>query len=306
VAASPGKIEVQQLGITTPGDGRRIAYAEYGDPAGRPMFYFHGSPGSREEGSLAHEAARKHGYRIIAPDRPGMGLSDYRRGYTLLDHARDIARLADILGFGRFGVMGHSGGGTLVLTCAYALPDRLEFAVDLAGFAPVGTTGSLRKDLAPLDRFFLRVASSVPEAVFRVPFSLLGLAARHLSPEAFARVLSGSMGAADRAAVRDPEVAAFLRNDVRESFRQGSRGPARDARLQYGDWGFRLEDIRTPVRIFHGTEDRFASYSFAEYKVESIPSAELHTYTGEGHFFVWRLFGEVFDALGASAERRTP
>lgn len=28
-------------------DARRLAYAEYGDPLGTPLFLFHGLPGSR-------------------------------------------------------------------------------------------------------------------------------------------------------------------------------------------------------------------------------------------------------------------
>jgi hypothetical protein len=30
-------------------DGRTLAYAEWGDPAGKPVFHFHGSSGSRLE-----------------------------------------------------------------------------------------------------------------------------------------------------------------------------------------------------------------------------------------------------------------
>lgn len=297
-------MKTQKVALSTLGDGRRIAHAGYGDPDGRPVFYFHGSPGSREEGSLAHEAARKIGCRIIAPDRPGMGLSDYRKGYGLLDHARDIAELADVLGFDKFGVMGHSGGGALALACAYAIPDRLRFAADLAGFAPVGTAKALQEDLAPLDRFFLGLASRVPQAVFTIPFSLIGLAARHLSPRAFVRMISSSMSAADKEAVEDPEVAAFLRNTVRESFRQGARGPAHDALLQYGDWGFRLADIRFPIRIFHGTKDKFVPYSFAEYKIENIRHAQLHAYPGEGHLLGWSRFDEIFSTCVDGLERQ--
>ncbi|MGF1473368.1 MAG: alpha/beta fold hydrolase [Rubrobacteraceae bacterium] len=299
-------LKTQKITVTPLEDGRRISYADYGDPEGRPVFYFHGSPGSREEGSLTHEAARKRGYRIIAPDRPGMGLSDYRKGYTLLDHVRDVSELANHLELETFGVMGHSGGGTLVLACAYAIPGRLEFAVDLAGFAPVGTTESLQKDLAALDRFYLRAASGVPEAIFRGLFSLVGVSARRLSPRKFVKTLSSSMGASDKRVVEDPAIAAFLRDDVREAFRHGARGPARDALLQYGDWGFRPEEIRFPIHLFHGTDDRFAPYSFAEYKARSIPGIELHTYPGEGHFFVWFRFDEIFDIVTAGTERRQP
>ena len=28
-------------------DGRKLAYAEYGDPKGKPLFYFHGWPVTR-------------------------------------------------------------------------------------------------------------------------------------------------------------------------------------------------------------------------------------------------------------------
>jgi len=38
-------------------DGRILGYAEYGDPTGRPAFLFHGTPGSRLEGAIAHDVA---------------------------------------------------------------------------------------------------------------------------------------------------------------------------------------------------------------------------------------------------------
>jgi pimeloyl-ACP methyl ester carboxylesterase len=59
-------------------DGRRLGYAEYGDPQGLPVFFFHGTPGSRFECGHADIADdfRRAGARLIAPDRPGIGLSD--------------------------------------------------------------------------------------------------------------------------------------------------------------------------------------------------------------------------------------
>jgi pimeloyl-ACP methyl ester carboxylesterase len=65
-------------------DGRRLGYAEWGDPGGRPLLYFHGWPGARVEGSLADEAAKARGVRLIAVDRPGMGLSDFQPRRTLV------------------------------------------------------------------------------------------------------------------------------------------------------------------------------------------------------------------------------
>ena len=59
-------------------DGRCLGYAEFGDPRGKPVLFFHGYPGSRWDGAETGQAAERVGVRLIAPDRPGMGLSDYQ------------------------------------------------------------------------------------------------------------------------------------------------------------------------------------------------------------------------------------
>jgi len=65
------------------GDGRRLAYAEYGDPHGTPSLYFHGTPGSRLEAGMLDDAARREGVRLIGIDRPGYGYSDRDPKHTL-------------------------------------------------------------------------------------------------------------------------------------------------------------------------------------------------------------------------------
>jgi pimeloyl-ACP methyl ester carboxylesterase len=58
-------------------DGRRLGFAEYGDPQGKPVFYFHGWPSSRLEAAMVGPTALQQHIRIIAPDRPGFGLSEF-------------------------------------------------------------------------------------------------------------------------------------------------------------------------------------------------------------------------------------
>ena len=57
--------------------GRHIGYAEYGVATGIPVFYFHGTPGARTEAILIAEEATSAGIRLVALERPGIGLSDY-------------------------------------------------------------------------------------------------------------------------------------------------------------------------------------------------------------------------------------
>ena len=83
-------------------DGRKLGYAEGGEPKGVPVFYFHGFPGSRLEATLFPAA----GVRLIGVDRPGYGLSTARPWRKLADWPADIAELADHLGLKRFGVVG--------------------------------------------------------------------------------------------------------------------------------------------------------------------------------------------------------
>jgi pimeloyl-ACP methyl ester carboxylesterase len=92
-------------------DGRHLGYAEYGDPDGIPLLYFHGTPGSRLQARLFDAPAREVGVRMVAPERPGYGLSDVHPQRTLLDWVQDMEVLADRLHLERFAVMGVSGGG---------------------------------------------------------------------------------------------------------------------------------------------------------------------------------------------------
>ena len=60
-------------------DGRSLAYAEFGDPDGRPVLFFHGTPGYRLNPWTTDAELRSLGVRLIALDRPGVGRSTRRR-----------------------------------------------------------------------------------------------------------------------------------------------------------------------------------------------------------------------------------
>ncbi len=277
---------------------RQIAYCEYGDLQGKPVFYFHGTPGSRYEPAFGDRAGKEYGYRIIALDRPGIGQSDYVKERRLLDWTQDMKAVAKQLGVKKFGVIGVSGGGAYALGCSYAILEQLEFSVVMGSWAPVAAEPKLWKDMAPLDRFFGKLSKSVPWA-FYVPFSLLGYAAKRMPPQDLMKFLESSMSEADKRLIADEQIAQFYANDIAEGFRQGVRGPADDAIVLYGDWGFRVEEIKIKVHLFHGEEDRFAPYSYAEYFDEKIPQTRLYPYPEEGHLFIVRLFDDVFKQLSS-------
>jgi pimeloyl-ACP methyl ester carboxylesterase len=278
-------------------DGRKISFNAYGDPDGRPVFYFHGTPGSRQEPTYGHTTAATQGFRILALDRPGFGQSDYYKGRQLLEWPTDVLEIANQMGIERFGVMGASGGGPYVLACAYAIPERLDFAAVMGSWAPVAEQPTLWKEMAPLDQFFGRLSGTVPR-LFYLPFSFFGFAARHFSAQRFMKAIESSMSNADRAFAAEEDIAAFYANDIQEAFRQGTHGPADDAILLYQDWGFHLSEIRIPIQIYHGEEDKFAPFSFGQYIHETVSEASMHNYPGQGHLFLLTIFDDIFKEIG--------
>ena len=119
-------------------DGRMLGYADYGDPSGDPVFFFHGWPSSRYQGKLLHELAAERGLRLLALDRPGVGLSDPLPGRGFASWPDDVAGIADALGIGRFKIYGISGGGPYTLATAAALPERVTAAAVICGAPPLG------------------------------------------------------------------------------------------------------------------------------------------------------------------------
>ncbi|MBL6982753.1 MAG: alpha/beta hydrolase, partial [Anaerolineales bacterium] len=117
-------------------DGRTQAYTEHGDLSGKVVFFIHGNPSSRLMRHPDESIVENLGVRVITPDRPGYGFSDFQPKRKLLDFPDDIAQLADSLGIDKFGIFGVSAGGPYTCACAYKLSERITKAALVSGSAP--------------------------------------------------------------------------------------------------------------------------------------------------------------------------
>jgi pimeloyl-ACP methyl ester carboxylesterase len=275
----PGTPETQSLPLP---DGRQVAYACYGKSEGLPVFYFHGLPGSRYECQLADAPARALGLRVVAPDRPGYGLSPPDRDGSLRDWTADVGALADALGVDTFTAIGVSGGAPCALACAHEMPHRVTAVTLVAGLGPVHET-LLRRDMslaARLSFFLARKAPGVFSAFFEQ--TVVRLAARR--PDLLVRLIATLDGGPDKATLLDPPVFQAFSFSIRECFRQGTAGSLKDLQVFQQPWGFALEDIRQPVRVWHGTRDRVVPQSHSRHVAHRLPGAELTVVPDEGHF----------------------
>ncbi|MBN1679733.1 MAG: alpha/beta hydrolase [Anaerolineae bacterium] len=272
--------------------GRNLAYAEYGDPAGKPVIFIQGTPSSR----LMHPddtITAAAGARLIAIDRPGFGLSDFAPGRRLLDWPDDILAVADSLGFERFAVVGISGGGPYTAACAYKIPDRLTVAAIVAGAGPLDTPDA-GKGMTRMRRIGLTIAQRAPWLLVPVLWFTTNPSR---NPARFMERFSGGLCPADRAIMDRPHIKAMFLASYAESTRRGVRGLAHELRLFAQPWRFRLEDIKTPVVIWHGDQDASTPISLARHMASHIPGCEITIFPGEGHLFLFDRWQVLLDVL---------
>lgn len=282
-------------------DGRRLGYADYGDPGGVPVLVFHGLPGSRYQRHPDLGLAARLGARIVAPERPGFGLSDSLPSRRLTDWAGDVAALVDALGFERFAVAGVSAGGPYALACAAWLAKRAAGAAVVSGVGPPGSmpgampmawTVRAAFRLVPRFPWLLRAPLGAAAALGRAqPGRYLDLLASHLHP-------------VDREVLARPPVRAMFAQDLAEGLRRGAGPFLQDLGLLAADWGFDPATIEVPVELWHGDADLMIPLSAALALERRLKRPRLERVCGGGHFLVidrWpEILGRLIAALSTS------
>ncbi len=284
-------------------DGRTLACLELGDPAGRPVLYFHGYPGSRLEARLAAGAARFLGLRVLAPDRPGFGASTFQPGRTIGAWAADVAELADRLALERFAVIGVSGGGPYALACAARIPDRVSGVALVGALGPPGPEPLTRDMVAP-NRHALALAARSPLLARLAVQLAAGWVHRH--PERWLAHMMAGAPPADRHVLADPAYRALFAASTAEALRQGGRGAAWELTLLARPWDFSLQEVSMPVRIWQGLADNIVPPAIARQLAAALPHSESRDLPDEGHLsLIVRHLGTVLAELRASKEELT-
>lgn len=261
--------------------GLTLASEEYGAVDGTPVFFFHGWPSAAVQGALMHDAAEELGIRLIAVSRPGIGRSTPQPGRRLVDWPPVIRQLAVERGFERFRVLGVSGGGPYALACAWALGDLVEAGAVICGVPPLAEIGSARGFNAGY-RSMIRVYQRRPWAI-RGFFRLMHPLARVSPPGWMLVLMRGVLAGPDKATLKDRTISKICYDGFRGAWGDYRDGVFEDAELYTKPWGFPLEEIRVPVRVWHGTEDRNFSYTLSDYG-RRLPRGEVRIVPGEGHY----------------------
>ena len=278
-------------------DGRRVGYAEYGDPKGLPVFALHGTPGSRLMFALTDLVARDRRLRLIAPERPGYGLSDYRSCATLLDHAKDVSALANALGIERFAIIGVSGGGPYAVAVAAAMPRRVVLLALVGPVGPIADHGQQIR-MSPRHRLLFGRLARWPLAPRAFFFGLRKLL--HVAPEIAYRGLLTRVSQPDRTILARDDVKASLCAAVLEGLRPGIEGAVQDVGLFCAPWGLALERVDASAVLWQGSDDSIVPPEAAYWLARTLPNCRLDVVHGAGHYWVFAQFGLVLDAVAAA------
>lgn len=242
-------------------DRRVLAYSDLGDPEGPVVVLAHGIPGCRLDGLSFHAWASYLGIRLLTPDRPGWGKSTFIK-QTHLEWADDIRPLLQGLGIARFAALGWSAGGPYALSLAVQMPENAS------GIA-------LASSIGPFDTHETR-----REAPLRLRFALspIGVSYRLIHRVA-AAILRRIMRDDEREVSLGLPVDQKLRRD--EALRVGVPAYLNELRLERS-WEFLPSQIRTPVRIWHGVDDRTAPIALIRRVAAELPNGQLIEIQG-GH-----------------------
>lgn len=263
-------------------DRRWLTFREVGERDGVPVMYCHGVPSSSAEWRLfgtAREIAAL-GIHLVAPDRPGIGGSTSQPRRSMAAWSVDVVELTQHLGWERFAVLGYSGGGPYALAIATRYPERVTALTTVSGsgrFDVPGTTSGID----PASLAFLSIARSRPWLADAASW-MMGAAAR-LRPQQFLAQVRLSVPAADAMVLDDRSITRAFRRAVYEASFGSPHGARTEIALMTGAWGFDPADVRTHVRMWHGTADRNVPPAMARELAQRLQSRQLKWLEGEGH-----------------------
>jgi pimeloyl-ACP methyl ester carboxylesterase len=278
-------------------DGKTVGVYEYGDPSGQPVMVFHGVPACGAGFGFADEPARERGLRLIAPDRPGVGLSTPSDGWTVGSYPSMVTALADALDIDRFAVWGYSGGGPFAVACAAAGGERVTRTAVSAGMGQVGVWAE-DDDFEKTDKQMLVMSRKRP-GLARTMMAVGARLAR-MSPKSATKSFAKQVSESDRAVIDTMGTPAEVMALFTQAFLRGARGVIDDYRAIGQPWGVDLSAIRAPMRVFQGDDDPMVPPRHSEELANRVQGAELVMWPGEGHLATITHVAEILDWLAAT------
>jgi 4,5:9,10-diseco-3-hydroxy-5,9,17-trioxoandrosta-1(10),2-diene-4-oate hydrolase len=263
-------------------DGLKIRYIEEG--SGTPVLFMHGA----SLGSSADVFRRnlpnfaRAGLRAIAFDFPGYGLSEVGDDLSLAYQTNTAPKFMDALGLKKVALVAHSRSGGQAVQLAGKEPARYSHLVVLGTGGllpplPADVEGRYNQVAARVDR---QMAETEPKPEDTKKLMQADLFHTELvTPEELALRHSRSIGR------------CFEIFTKRARSEEGAGGSGQQPAVP--QWKRALE-LKIPVMLIYGREDRAHAGERAELFKKSNPEVNLHIMNGCKHMVPWDAEQEVY------------
>lgn len=255
-------------------DGLKLRYIEEG--AGPAVLLLHGaSLGSSADVFRRNLAPlAQAGFRAIAFDQPGFGLSDVPADHSAGYRKKIMPKFADALGLKKVALVGHSQAGNPAVQLALETPDRYSHVVVLGtgSLLPPVDGGKSDRGAEAQHRLERRMAASEPSIEDTRKLLQENLYHHELiTPDELALRHSQSVGRNFAAFVVRTEAAA-------------AAPPKPDTKPPL--WQ-RLTELRVPLLMIFGREDRAHAADRATMLKQEFPQLQIHIVNGCKHLVPW-------------------
>lgn len=263
-------------------DHSTVFYYTYGNPAGRPIFFVHGFPGTGKQGLLLLKGSgHENSFFLVAMDRPGYGPAAYQPDFSLKMFSDYSDELMTLLNIPKFTVLSVSGGGPYAAAVSYHLGHRVHRTLSINGISPM-----------KLEKFpFLNQAQ---KKMYIINKLLPKPALRFLVEQIYNRkapqidkILTSDfskISPRDRAVMEDPEMGPFLFDTFKYSVQKGPYGLLSDMRIFLEHWGFEIKDIKVPYYLYHGDADDVVHPIWSQFMKDQLTDVRFKLFKGEGHY----------------------
>ncbi len=279
--------------------GQQVGLATYGAEDGFPILALHGAPACRLMFDVADGSARRSGFKLYCPDRPGYGQTPSLEPVTLAARVNFLASVVDTLGLKRFGVLGISGGGPYATALAAHFGDRIAVLGLVSPVGPIADFNATSMPKGPTlqkgHRIFFLDLPKYPK-ILKANSALI----RRLfliAPRLFAAMFAKTLPRIDRDDLAAPRVAESVIAMTKEALRQGVDGGLADLQIYSESWAVDYERITAPTLVWQGTSDRIVPAVAATYLSQQIRNARLIRLPDAGHFWVYSHIDEMFAGL---------
>lgn len=257
-----------------------IHYETMGEPDAPTVFLIHGLYGSTASWRYNMADLAAAGYRVIAYDRPGFGLSDKVADFDYaLDNQVDLAlSLLDALGVGETAVVGHSAGAKTAIELARRQPERVSQLVLVDALTTVGGPPAFVGRLVELPPVW-RWARVALQAYFTRENLEASLGSFYVDPSFLNEADYDAYWRAFQTPGWDVALLALTRDSAGEQLREDE-----------------LRQLTTDTLLIWGEQDSTTPLTQGENLARLLPNSELVVIPQSGH----QPFEETAEAFNAT------